>query len=104
MLLAQEVLGVKPAAPGFEKVTVQPQWADLEFASGAVPTPKGLIEVSWKRNKRLEINIPDMEANVLLVVDSGARQATIDDRQTPITGGRIEARFAGPGRHIIEIR
>jgi hypothetical protein len=104
MLLTQEVLGVKPAAPGFEKVTIQPQWADLEFARGAVPTPRGLIEVSWERNKRLEISIPDLEANVLLMVDSGARQVTIDARQTTITGGRIEARFTGRGRHIIEIR
>ncbi len=88
LILSQEVLGVKPAAPGFTRALIEPKWADLEFARGAVPTPQGLIEVSWEKNKLLEINIPKIEVEVKLSTDSGERKAS----------------FTGPGRHTIDIR
>lgn len=86
--MAEEVLGVKPTAPGFAKVLIEPKWADLEFARGTVPTPKGPIEVSWQKNKALEISIPAVEADVVVHTVSGPRKQ----------------HFTGPGRHIIEVR
>ena len=47
--LSAGVLGVRPTSPGFESFTIEPQPGDLEWAKGAYPTPKGEIEVSWKR-------------------------------------------------------
>jgi glycogen debranching enzyme len=47
--LTQYVLGVTPTSPGFRTFTVNPHLGDLRFASGDVPTPHGLIHVSWEQ-------------------------------------------------------
>ena len=44
------ILGVRPAAPGFEKIQVSPCPGYLTSASGIVHTPKGDLSVSWNRN------------------------------------------------------
>ena len=43
------VLGVKPAAPGFEKVFIRPRMGKLMHACGDVVTPRGKVHVEWKR-------------------------------------------------------
>jgi hypothetical protein len=45
--LPSAVLGVRPAAPGYERILVDPQPGTLRSASGTVHTPKGDICVSW---------------------------------------------------------
>ncbi len=61
--LLATVLGIRPAEPGFRSVIIKPQLGNLEFAKGAVPHEKGLIEVSFKRNNEkeleAEITLPD---------------------------------------------
>jgi len=47
--LSEHVLGVAPAAPGFEKITLAPHLGDLTFAEGTVPTPHGLLRVRHER-------------------------------------------------------
>ncbi|OCT12865.1 hypothetical protein A8709_21270 [Paenibacillus pectinilyticus] len=47
--LGAYVLGVRPAAPGWAKVTIAPLTGDLSWASGTVPLPQGgCIDVAWK--------------------------------------------------------
>lgn len=45
--ISEYVLGVEPTSPGFATFTVTPHPGTLRWASGAVPTPRGAIEVSW---------------------------------------------------------
>jgi hypothetical protein len=47
--LSMFVLGVHPATAGFERWTIAPQPVDLRWAQGATPTPKGPINVLWRR-------------------------------------------------------
>jgi hypothetical protein len=47
--LAEHVLGVTPASPGFKTVRIRPNLVDLDWAKGTVPTPHGEIEVSLTR-------------------------------------------------------
>jgi hypothetical protein len=42
------VLGVQPTSPGYATFTVTPHNSDVKWARGAVVTPHGLLEVSWK--------------------------------------------------------
>lgn len=42
------VLGVRPGAPGFARVDIQPRLCGLAHARGAVCTPQGTVEVSWR--------------------------------------------------------
>lgn len=43
------VLGVRPAKPGFKKVSIKPQTGKFDYASGEIITPRGLIHVDWKK-------------------------------------------------------
>ena len=56
--LPSVILGVRPAAPGYEKIRVAPVPGYLTAASGTVRTPKGDISVSWeKRGGQLAVDI-----------------------------------------------
>jgi hypothetical protein len=46
--LPSAVLGVRPAAPGYAKIAVEPQPGNLTHASGMVHTPRGDVQVSWE--------------------------------------------------------
>ena len=47
--LPSVVLGVRPAAPGYEKIEVRPVPGVLTSASGTVHTPWGGLNVAWKK-------------------------------------------------------
>jgi alpha-L-rhamnosidase len=47
--LMEHVLGIAPASPGFETVTIRPHLEGLDYARGTFPTPHGLIHVSHER-------------------------------------------------------
>lgn len=60
--LSGEILGVRPAAPGFARVLVDPQPADLAWCRGAVPTPHGPVHVEVERDGaavRCRVEAPD---------------------------------------------
>ena len=48
--LPSVTLGVRPAAPGYEKICVKPVTGYLDHAEGTVHTPHGDIRVAWKKN------------------------------------------------------
>lgn len=47
--LPARVLGIEPALPGFAALSVSPSLGELESASGGVPIPQGMVEVSLTR-------------------------------------------------------
>jgi hypothetical protein len=49
--MTEHVLGLSPAAPGFEKIALKPTLADLEWAEGTLPTPRGVIKVRHEKGK-----------------------------------------------------
>ena len=57
------ILGVRPAAPGFAKVHIDPKPGNVQFAEGDVITPRGPINVAWRKRKNgsceLKYKIPD---------------------------------------------
>ena len=59
--LPSAVLGIRPSAPGFGEMVVNPQFGKLDWARGTVSTPKGPVQASWKRtgeNYELELSLP----------------------------------------------
>ena len=80
----QEILGVRPIAPGFARVRIAPFTAQLEWARGVVPTPRGDIRVDWRKPdvERFEIEI-DLPAGV--------------DAEVVMPSGRQHQ--LGPGHH-----
>ena len=51
------LLGVKPLAPGFAEFRVKIYPAHLDRASGSIPTPHGMIEVSWRRHRDSSLSV-----------------------------------------------
>lgn len=47
--LSEYVLGVRPVAPGFARVRIQPQLGKLDWVEGTYPTPRGPIKVRHER-------------------------------------------------------
>ena len=46
--LLRVVAGIRPAAPQFSEIVIEPHLANLQNLSAAMPHPKGLIEVSYR--------------------------------------------------------
>ncbi|MEI8247421.1 MAG: family 78 glycoside hydrolase catalytic domain [Lentisphaerota bacterium] len=80
--LLSEVLGIKPITPGFKEFEVKPQFGDLTFARGVVPTPAGFIVACFKKENhyfggvlhipnecRAKIGLPFSGRNAKIVVD-----------------------------------
>ena len=56
--LPQVVLGICQTAPGGAAYTISPRVGELGWARGAVCTPRGLLEVSWRRaGQKVEVSV-----------------------------------------------
>jgi len=59
--LSAHVLGVTPAEPGFQTISIRPEPGELAWAKGRVPTPHGDVAVSWVSGAdrfALEVTVP----------------------------------------------
>jgi len=59
--MSQNLLGVKPTAPGFAEFEIKPMLTEtLSAVSGTVPTVLGAFEVDIDlRGKRVMLDVPD---------------------------------------------
>ncbi|MFD0696703.1 family 78 glycoside hydrolase catalytic domain [Paenibacillus sp. GCM10027628] len=80
--LGAYVLGVRGLNPGWSKVLIEPQIADLSWARGTVPLPRqGRIDVSWRadrQNRKLHIRIEAPAAIDLSIVPPASYEAVIE--------------------------
>jgi hypothetical protein len=56
-LLPQKVLGVEPTGAGWQTFSVKPNFCDLRWAKGVVPSPFGPITVEWKHEINGTVNL-----------------------------------------------
>jgi alpha-L-rhamnosidase len=84
--LSQYVLGVTPATAGYATWTVVPHPGDVHWTEGSVPTPHGLIDVSWRQGTagssfRLTLSAPHGTSGSVWVPIAGSpRMITRDGR------------------------
>ena len=65
--LPSAILGVRPAAPGYEKIQVSPHAEFLDWAEGTVKTPAGDVRVSWeRRGEKLDLRVEAPEGISIL--------------------------------------
>lgn len=90
-LLPRFVLGVEPLEAGWARAIIRPCPGGLRFARGKVPTPRGPIEVHWKRDGgfQLEARLPE-QVSAEVEVPAGA--AT---EQVFVNGARVDAKRKG---------
>ncbi len=56
------LLGIKPVSQGLRKVLIDVQDCGLEWAEGSIPTPFGLLKVSWKKDEggiHIDVTAPE---------------------------------------------
>lgn len=110
----RSLLGINPAAPGFEKITIKPQPAgDLTWARGSYDSVRGKIGSDWKIENRhfiLKVTIP---ANTRAEVWIPSKEnGTLTEGGKPIKDGaglkliKVENGYAvvetGSGNYIFE--
>jgi hypothetical protein len=80
------VAGIRPKTPGFSTVSIEPHLGQLRRVVSAVPTPKGVVEVSYTSNSSgisAQINLPSNVEGELLWkgktfnLHSGQQQLTL---------------------------
>jgi alpha-L-rhamnosidase len=104
--LTEQVLGVQSTGPGFSTVRIRPDLIDLSYAKGTVPTPRGLLAVSIKKEgaagMSVSIDLPEnTKATVLMPAGSGAH-ITLNGKAanaTPVAPGNRSAVLLQSGGH-----
>jgi hypothetical protein len=107
--LSTEVLGMKLTDAGFKGFRVEPHPADLTWAKGVVPTPRGDVSINWKREgSRFELNVTvPMEALVELSVPAKSLETSSLTSKTTaqkreFTDGRARYWVRAPGTFRIQ--
>ena len=108
--LTEEVLGVKPEAPGFGTFSVTPHLTSgLSRVSGNVPTPKGIVSFSLDvREGTSCLVVPDGTRAILSLPLMGCRDLKVTLDGKPLAAEAFtptHARFPeiGPGSHSLVI-
>lgn len=66
------ILGVKPGAPGWESIVIEPHTLTLPGANGRVTTPKGPVSVAWTNDENgfdIRVETPDGVPAELILPD-----------------------------------
>jgi|HubBroStandDraft_6_1064221.scaffolds.fasta_scaffold35637_2 alpha-L-rhamnosidase len=91
--IQRSLLGVRPTGPGFATFDVSPPAAGLARAEGSVPTPRGMISVTWSRPTAAD---PGFSVEVTVPTNSTATVTIPADRSSDVTeGGRPADRAVG---------
>jgi alpha-L-rhamnosidase len=105
--LTQQVLGITSTGPGYSSVVIRPDLIDLKWANGAVPTPSGLIKVSYLSSPKFsaQFDIPaNMIVNLLLPITNGQESVSLNGSQIPSrvveNGTRRSVYIKGPGHYV----
>ncbi|MFN2529814.1 MAG: family 78 glycoside hydrolase catalytic domain [Pyrinomonadaceae bacterium] len=107
--LSTEVLGMKLTGAGFKEFRVEPHPAELTWAKGVVPTPRGDVSINWQRDaSKFELNVTvPMEALVELSVPASSLERSLLTNNTQaekreFTDGRARYWVRAPGTFRVE--
>jgi hypothetical protein len=108
--LQSEILGVKPAKPGWDEILIAPHPAGLQWAEGKVPTPHGMISVHWEVGSgfavHIEIPAPAVVTvprgkNGIVTVTAGEENRPMQAKRLHDRGGNIALMLSEPGTYRV---
>ena len=101
-LLQSQVLGIRPAAPGFTSCVIEPQQGPLAMISGVVPTPHGAVAARVERlfagNERrtiVRISAPNGVAPIVILHPTGTKACVRLDGKLLFENGRWKSSQRG---------
>jgi hypothetical protein len=74
--LLSEVIGIKPEAPGFEKIKIEPNTVDLTWAKGTVASPIGAVHAEWEiaaQTLTLNFSVPERCKSTTVALPKGKK-------------------------------
>jgi hypothetical protein len=94
--LSENVLGIRPATPGYKRVTVEPDLMGLAWAQGSVPTPNGPIKIRIDKFKGITLDLPQG-------IESASLRLEIHDPHSRLTvNGKISNQVISPTPNDID--
>jgi hypothetical protein len=102
-VLTHEVLGVRPASPGYASFVAAPRLSGLAWARGDVPTPKGTLHFRWtisslSTSVRVESPVPGT-----IIMPVTGRSVLLDGKAVQPQPGGVTKVSVGPGSHWLLI-
>lgn len=102
------ILGVRPAEPGYRRVTIAPNTADIGWTRGTVPTPLGDIRAEWKKTGsafEMTVFLPKgMAAEVSLPVASRSVLMNGKEVAAIVQDGRATIALEKAGEYTFAVR
>jgi alpha-L-rhamnosidase len=103
-IIVRHLWGIRPGAPGFQRVIVQPQLSELEQSEIVTPTIRGPICAQYKkygmRQSQYQIELPGNMIGDLIISDDSNAIVTHNGRLVPPA---FEAIRLEPGANKIEV-
>jgi alpha-L-rhamnosidase len=109
-VIPRRLMGVRPAAPGFRSMVIQPQPGSLQYAKARVPTGAGPVELELENEPAeplvLAVEIPEgAVARVGLPARDASATMTLDGVkvEAPLEGSHRCVGNVGPGKHRLTL-
>jgi alpha-L-rhamnosidase len=104
--LTENVLGITPSSPGYDTVNIHPNLLDLDYASGAVPTPHGILAIHIDKKKGIELDLPAGIAHATVAYTPPTPKTTVfldgkPSRCENCKNDELIIEITRPGHHVI---
>jgi hypothetical protein len=104
--LTENVLGITPSSPGYDTVNIHPNLLDLDYASGTVPTPHGIITIHIDKKKGIELDLPAGIAHATVAYTPPTPKTTVfldgkPSRCENCKNDQLIIEISQPGHHVI---
>ncbi|MFT3933592.1 MAG: alpha-L-rhamnosidase C-terminal domain-containing protein [Chitinophagaceae bacterium] len=90
-IIIHKMMGIEPASPGFDTISIKPKPGTLSSASCQVPTVKGTISLKYNRQpnqESWEVTVPGgAVANIVLPITNNRKQVSADGKNVAIQQG-----------------
>ncbi|MFB6343280.1 family 78 glycoside hydrolase catalytic domain [Saccharicrinis sp. FJH62] len=110
-IIPRKLMGIEPLEPGFKRIQIKPQPADLEYAKIKCPTIRGAVYVSFTNKPgeafKLDISVPaNTTADVYVPVQPNARHLFLDGQRIKYKKGKgfLKVENVGSGKKTFELK
>lgn len=108
-IIPRYLMGIRPLAPGFGKVLIQPQPGHIQQASVKLPTIRGTVHAAFEKKQdtfQLQVRLPaNMSARIALPAEASATQLSWNNQGVELIreGKFVFLDNIGAGTHTIVV-
>jgi hypothetical protein len=99
-IIARDLIGIRPASPGFKDIVIQPRIGKLAKASLKMPTSRGDVSVAIENGTSFRLKIETPPGTITRVMLPRSGEVQVDGKTI---GDKSEVTGLAPGPHMIEV-